>query len=77
MLPTWGAINVPGLIMIDLGMKISLDFWLIHHKDAAAFGRINRTLEWCRDIFSPEKHSCFRDDFVHPDTFSDIKIIRH
>jgi len=77
MLPTWGTINVPGFIMIDLGMKISLDFWLIHHKDAAAFGRISRTLEWCRDVLSPEKYPCFRDDFVQPDKFADVKIIRH
>lgn len=36
--------------------------------------RIRRTVEWIKDIFDLKNNPWFREEFVHPDEFGDVKI---
>lgn len=76
MLPTYGLLRNDACIMLDFGLVVSIDFWLVYHKDAAAFDRISTTIDWCRTTMAPETYPCFRDDFVHPETYSAVKVIK-
>jgi len=76
MLPTYGLLRNDNCIMLDFGLVVSIDFWLVYHKDSLSFDRISKTLEWCRESMAPETYPCFRDDFVHPGTYSDVQVIK-
>jgi DNA-binding transcriptional LysR family regulator len=72
-LPTYcqgiGANLVP--LDIDLGSH-QTDIWLAYHADGKRIARIRRTIEWLTQCYDPRRYPWFRDEFIHPDQFSEL-----
>lgn len=66
--PTWAVLQYPDIEMLTPCL-MSLDLYLVYHKDVAKIARVRRVMEWLREAFDGEQHPWFRKDFVHPDAF--------
>jgi DNA-binding transcriptional LysR family regulator len=71
LLPTAVLSVEPGLVMLNAPVMGSLKLWLCYHRDVARSARIRRVIDWMREVFDPRTNPWYREEFVHPDDFSE------
>jgi len=73
-LPTYCMGLGANLVPLDFGGTAidSTDIWLAYHPDAKRAARIQRTIEWLVQCYDPRRYPWFRDEYIHPDRFSEM-----
>ena len=71
-LPTYAQAIGANLVPLDFGTMEKHEIWLAHHPDSKRIARIGRTIEWLARCYDPRRYPWFRDEFIHPDRFSQI-----
>lgn len=73
-LPTYCMGLGADLIPLDLGGVTvdTTDIWLAYHPDTKRAARIQRTIEWLVQCYDPRRYPWFRDEFIHPNRFSEM-----
>jgi DNA-binding transcriptional LysR family regulator len=69
-LPTYAQAVGANLVPLNFDVVEKHDIWLAYHPDAKRIARIRRTIEWLVQCYDPRRFPWFRDEFVHPDRFS-------
>src|SRR5438552_11290207 len=67
------ALGAP-LVAIDLGINYHMDLWLTYHKEFRNSDRHKIVIEWLKSIFDHKVHSCFRDEFIHPNDLTPLMV---
>ena len=71
-LPTYVQAVGAGLVPLDLGEMIKHEIWLTFRSDAKRIARLRKTIDWIARAFDPGRFPWFREDFIHPERFSEI-----
>jgi len=69
-LPTYGQAIGANLVPLNFPVVEKHDIWLVYHPDSKRIARIRRTIDWLAQCYDPRRFPWFRDEFVHPDLFS-------
>ena len=71
-LPTYVQAMGAGLVPIEFAPSTNLDIWLTYRAEAKRIARVRKTIDWLIQAFDPRRFPWFRDEFVHPDRFSEL-----
>ncbi len=71
-LPTYVQGIGSNLVPLEIATEQKTDIWLVYHPDAKRVSRIQRTIEWLVQCYDPRRYPWFRDEFIHPDRFSEM-----
>ncbi|HEX4637341.1 MAG TPA: LysR family transcriptional regulator [Rhizomicrobium sp.] len=71
-LPTYAQAIGANLVPLDFGALEKHEIWLAYHPDAKRIPRIRRSIEWLVQCYDPRRFPWFRDEFIHPDRFSEL-----
>ena len=72
-LPTYAEGIGAKLVPLDLGLPSAVvDVWMAYRSDAKRAARVRRTIEWLIQCYDPRRYPWFRDEFIHPERFSEI-----
>lgn len=71
-LPTFASALGADLVPINLGIHHRIDIWITYHPDARRTPRVATMIDWLVASFNPVKYPWFRDEFIHPSSFTDF-----
>jgi DNA-binding transcriptional LysR family regulator len=71
-LPTYASALGSNLVPIDVGVHHRMDIWMTYHPDARRTPRVATMIDWLTGAFDTSKYPWFRDEFIHPSSFSDF-----
>ena len=74
-IPSFFAMTHPELVYLDYGISVPMQFWAVYNRSLMDITKNRVTLDWLRSLFHRQKHPYFRQEFVCPTEFSDIKTI--
>ncbi|WP_165690935.1 LysR family transcriptional regulator [Consotaella salsifontis] len=68
-LPTYAAALRDHLLPVATDLPMSVPLWLAYHSDSAGLRRVRAVVDWLVDVFDPNAHPWFREEFVPPHEF--------
>ena len=68
-LPTFVAITEPDLVMLDLEPMAHPVLFLRHEPVATRQNRVQRVMEWLKEVFDPTNQPWYREEYIHPSEF--------
>ena len=71
-LPTFASALGADLVPINVGIHHRIDIWITYHPDARRTPRVATMIDWLVASFNPVKYPWFRDEFIHPSSFTDF-----
>lgn len=70
--PTAVKSFAPELVMVYPEPMSKIQLWLVYHRDALQTARVRIVADWLKRLFDPRLYPWFRDEFIHPDSFSEV-----
>lgn len=68
-LPSAVSTFAPDLVMLDLPPMARLELRMCVHRDVVGAARIQRVVDWLKEVFDARTKPWFRAEFVHPSAF--------
>ena len=65
-LPTYARALTKRIKPINTDFHLKREIWLVYHPDTAQLQRVQATIKWLKQSFSPNIYPWFRDEFIHP-----------